>query len=266
MRCILTVLSMLTAGLTHAADVPLRNAWYQVEIVLFERPGADASGEIVAEHRPRHFPWGALAFDDGDARSAFYPLDADALAASQSPATFRNDAAAPPEETAPPTIAPPAAPPTPWQQLEAATEQFEEALGASSYRWQSADTLRLVAESRRIAAQPSLRVLHHGGWIQPVPLRDAPRPQLVQFGSRTGAQFEIEGTLTVTVGRYLHLAATLWLADSASADGGYFAIDETRRMRSGELHYFDHPRFGMLARIDPIELPASLRALAESIE
>ena len=29
-------------------------------------------------------------------------------------------------------------------------------------------------------------------------------------------------------------------------------LREQRRMRSGELHYLDHPKFGVLARVDPI--------------
>jgi hypothetical protein len=30
-----------------------------------------------------------------------------------------------------------------------------------------------------------------------------------------------------------------------------YRLDETRRMRSGELHYFDNPRFGVIARVTP---------------
>jgi hypothetical protein len=32
-------------------------------------------------------------------------------------------------------------------------------------------------------------------------------------------------------------------------------LREQRRMRSGELHYLDHPKFGVLARIDPVQAP-----------
>jgi hypothetical protein len=31
-------------------------------------------------------------------------------------------------------------------------------------------------------------------------------------------------------------------------------------MRSGELHYFDHPLFGLLVRIDKVSPPAALQA------
>ena len=39
----------------------------------------------------------------------------------------------------------------------------------------------------------------------------------------------------------------------ASADRpGIYGAHEQRRMRSGELHYLDHPKFGVLARVDPM--------------
>ncbi len=38
----------------------------------------------------------------------------------------------------------------------------------------------------------------------------------------------------------------------------YFHIDESRRVRKSELHYFDHPRFGMLIRVQGYELDEAL--------
>ena len=34
-----------------------------------------------------------------------------------------------------------------------------------------------------------------------------------------------------------------------------FRMRQSRRVRKGELNYFDHPRFGLLIRVDPVELP-----------
>jgi hypothetical protein len=47
------------------------------------------------------------------------------------------------------------------------------------------------------------------------------------------------------------------------ADGGnpaYVAtqtvlLQEQRRLRSGELHYFDHPKFGLLMLVKPVSSP-----------
>ena len=42
-------------------------------------------------------------------------------------------------------------------------------------------------------------------------------------------------------------------------------LSESRRMRPGELHYLDHPWLGILVRIEPVDAPDALLALAESL-
>ncbi len=92
------------------------------------------------------------------------------------------------------------------------------------------------------------------------------------FSAGARAPAWLEGTLTVSVNRYLHLEADL-LYDSGAPrrPGGLlgifsafapepaphrFRLQQKRRMRSGELHYFDHPRFGLIALVTPFEYPA----------
>jgi hypothetical protein len=63
-----------------------------------------------------------------------------------------------------------------------------------------------------------------------------------QGGSRT-----LEGSIKLIRERYLHLDIDLTL----SASGSLYRLDEMRRIRSGELHYFDNPHFGVIARVTP---------------
>lgn len=80
----------------------------------------------------------------------------------------------------------------------------------------------------------------------------------------------LDGTLTLYLGRYLHLEADLLYRnqtepmepntffvslDAEEQPQTLFRMHQTRRMRSDELHYFDHPMFGMLAQFTPYELP-----------
>jgi hypothetical protein len=75
------------------------------------------------------------------------------------------------------------------------------------------------------------------------------------------------GTIRVHLSRFLHITLDLtYEADGASSSGlsaGGDGLDElalrpryrlaaTRSARSGELHYFDHPAFGVLVRITPV--------------
>jgi len=75
----------------------------------------------------------------------------------------------------------------------------------------------------------------------------------------------IDGSVTLVRERYLHLDVDLLLTTAGSAaparysEGPVsrpaFRLHEKRRMRSRELHYFDHPRFGVIAMVTPYDAP-----------
>jgi hypothetical protein len=74
----------------------------------------------------------------------------------------------------------------------------------------------------------------------------------------------IDGSVTLIRERYLHLDVDLVLtrangaapANTGGADSRpAFRLNEKRRMRSREVHYFDHPRFGMIAVVTPYDAP-----------
>lgn len=68
--------------------------------------------------------------------------------------------------------------------------------------------------------------------------------------------YPLDGTVTVALGRYLHVYTDLALTKPSLAGGGalqtYF-FKAHRRMRSRKLHYIDHPKMGMLVLITPYE-------------
>ena len=62
--------------------------------------------------------------------------------------------------------------------------------------------------------------------------------------------YTLDGSISLLLSRFLHLEADLaWT--QADRDGvlGSYRLTESRRMRSGELHHLDSPRFGMLVQI-----------------
>ena len=71
----------------------------------------------------------------------------------------------------------------------------------------------------------------------------------------------IEGIIKLVRGRFLHLDVNLQLMTTAHgtevmfSDGPNsrpaFELIEARRIKSNVLHYFDHPRFGVIARVTP---------------
>ena len=61
----------------------------------------------------------------------------------------------------------------------------------------------------------------------------------------------VNGTLKVRLGRFLHLETHLVFTDAERQTS--FNLYQNRKMRSRELHYVDNARFGLLARIVPVE-------------
>ena len=123
--------------------------------------------------------------------------------------------------------------------------------------------------------------LMHFGWIQATyPDEKVEARPLSSFATPPDG---LEGELTLYLSRYLHLAVKLQLdepsADESvedesertiirsSFDDSYYdyaqeepvsypvryRIDEDRIFRNGELRYFDHPKFGVLAKITRVE-------------
>jgi len=96
--------------------------------------------------------------------------------------------------------------------------------------------------------------------------------------ARADREAAVDGVLRVYLSRYLHVEAdlVLTLPTPEQAPGTMpvfneelglfekeletkpyrFRLAESRRMRSGELHYLDHPLFGLLVRVDRYEPPA----------
>lgn len=75
----------------------------------------------------------------------------------------------------------------------------------------------------------------------------------------------LDGTATLGLQRYLYLTLDLVLLPTdmptefaplpEGTSFGGFRLTETRRMRSKELHYFDHPLFGVVALVTPRAAP-----------
>ena len=203
-----------------------------------------------------------IAFDDEANRSAAYPLDAETRAQPALPASKPN------RPTQPQTQSQAMAPVTPSAAERAAklVADYQAELQGRSYKFEPSSTFLLGSEDGRLQRSNVYHVVFHRAWIQPVPDRDQLRPMLIQIRDRADSVPRIEGILGVTRGRYLHIDARLWYAVNANQTAieteqpGYMELREQRRMRSGELHYLDHPKFGVLARVDPIQPPETLLA------
>lgn len=106
--------------------------------------------------------------------------------------------------------------------------------------------LQAIADAMRRSS--GYRPLLHWRWRQPGWERGQALPVRVLASAADGRPL-LDGTLTLARSRYLHLHADLVYADPYV--DAPVALREVRRMRSGELHYLDHPRFGVLVQVNP---------------
>lgn len=95
------------------------------------------------------------------------------------------------------------------------------------------------------------QVISHIGWTQPGFPRDTAR--FFNINALVPPTSGLIGQVALSRGRYLHL--TLDLVYSPPTTGAEsqprYVLQQTRRMRSNERHYIDHPKFGVVAVITP---------------
>lgn len=162
------------------------------------------------------------------------------------------------------TFAPPTTPPTPLAQpplepspLDLAAAERAEALRVRPLR---PEELKLTTEYRKLRAISAYQPLVHVGWVQPgLPEADSMPVDLGTFGV-----INPRGTVRVHLARFLHITLDLTYQGTGSAiaatgDGldeialaPEYRLTTTRSARSTELHYFDHPAFGVLVRVTPV--------------
>jgi len=141
------------------------------------------------------------------------------------------------------------------------------------------DSRSLDEAADKIRGSRGFRVLNHFAWRQPgldarnaqairisigntlpvyVPDDLKPYPKFFPASaqpqptrSRKINTTTVNGTLKVRLGRFLHLDAQLVFTDTENLKS--YRLSQSRKMRSGELHYIDNPRFGLLVKILPID-------------
>lgn len=166
----------------------------------------------------------------------------------------------------------------------------------------------------QLERRKNVKPLYHVAWRQPRIDKSMAHPLLIQAGETTeDNQFELEGTIKISIKRYIHIDTDLWLSSYQKAeqrpanDWWEFSGDErpyllqehlmstepskpldspisshftapeshekrpyrtkylarmqqTRRMNRDELHYLDHPLFGLLVRTTRYEIPQEVPA------
>ncbi len=144
------------------------------------------------------------------------------------------------------------------------------------------DGLSMTESAEKINSQRRYRMLKHFAWRQPGLERKEAKAVRINLGRaitvylpedlkpyekfipasgqpqadrpREIRTTTVNGTIKVSLGRFLHMDAHLVFTDTDT--GTSYGMSQSRKMRSRELHYIDNQRFGILTRILPIETDA----------
>jgi len=158
---------------------------------------------------------------------------------------------------------------------EAADSEQPDIPARATANWLPKARFRLTAQRNALARSAPYRPIAHFAWRQSVTDRQRAKPVEVPSGNRNPERAYVDGLVRVSVERYLHLDLNLRLhlpAATTEANSLEYGVPEIRlrqrrRMRSKELHYFDHPRFGVIALItpyEPVEVAPEIEAAPET--
>jgi hypothetical protein len=126
-----------------------------------------------------------------------------------------------------------------------------------AYRRLGADHYTLQSEWTRLRRSSDFHPILHTAWQQPGLEKKESRRVHLSTGSQSEDGATVNGSIRVWRTRYLHVDADLlYRLGFDSNDSAEFRMKQHRRMRSRELHFFDHPMFGVLIYISPIAAKA----------
>ena len=135
----------------------------------------------------------------------------------------------------------------------------------------------LTDAMERLERLDAYETLMHFGWTQPAfPEEETPAIELPLLAEPPPG---LRGTLTLYLSRYLHLVVDIEMdapdafeaevvdnesflsfgdsrpryEDDLPPPAVRFRIQEDRILKNGELRYFDHPKFGLLAKVIRVE-------------
>lgn len=137
------------------------------------------------------------------------------------------------------------------------------------------EQLTMIEILERLERLDAYQPLMHFGWTQATRPEEDTLP--IKLGEFAAPPPGLNGDLTLYLSRYLHLVVNLALDEKRAVaepdttndyydermltdawletlDGPVrFRIEEDRIVRNGEIRYFDHPRFGVIAKVKRIE-------------
>ncbi|WP_051347231.1 CsiV family protein [Thiomicrorhabdus chilensis] len=126
----------------------------------------------------------------------------------------------------------------------------------------------LTSEAAKLTPKKGYRILFHQAWSQDTGADETMPKLLIDNAEQTGSASHVSGTVKLYKSRYAHVEFDLEFerripdrvkadfmqhqkitADELTPDYWRFKLKESRKIRPNQLHYIDHPMFGILVQI-----------------
>ncbi|WP_444958033.1 CsiV family protein [Microbulbifer sp. ZKSA002] len=297
----------LTLAATSAQAVNYAGNTFEIEMIVFERPqGMERTAETWPTAPRLQYPSKWIDFDT--LRTPTQPTEDEVLSLE--------DIISSPETSGPADIE--------SSELEGDVSTSLQNSEQAPRNLLLRPVPRLLGNKAATISRAGDRVLFHKAWRQVLKTKRNSPAILIDGGSQLSGHSQLEGSITLSVARYLHISTNLWLSDfytqpgehsillpqrpqnkiekplqiltgnysdienSYSQNNGFDiensqgAINTTepltlgepefikeeplyvaqaarlqheRRLRSGQLHYIDHPAFGILIEVRTVAKP-----------
>ena len=116
-------------------------------------------------------------------------------------------------------------------------------LGQKSTKELSTSSSALLEAASILARKPQYSILKHISWTQTIASERSGKPVRIQGNG-------VNGFVQLKRGHNLHL--TIGMEYSDQMTGNMLTISEQRRILFNQKHYFDHPKFGIIASVSPL--------------
>ena len=88
----------------------------------------------------------------------------------------------------------------------------------------------------------------HLSWVQKVGKNSLGQAVQIQKGGGQTGDDLLQGFVRIQRGTYLHLLVDLEYTPGSVV----YRLKEKRRLKFNEIHYLDHPKFGVIAKVSPL--------------
>ncbi len=140
--------------------------------------------------------------------------------------------------------------------------------GSKAFKKLPPSRYKLGGVNKVLKLSSGYRPIHHVAWEQPELIKSRAKKVHIK-----NPEAKINGTVNLRGGHLLHLdldisyfidlfteSVTAFAEEGVDADeeitmsGTYAQMQETRRIKLNELHYFDHPLFGVIMRVTRLQV------------